>query len=148
MTYYFTYNGYNLSNYPKITVSHYTKFFWYYLFYFLFFQGGNILDDEDLLEMGVLDQGHRQKILDSCHNLPALRPIGDKGPESVGEWLRSLHLDQYLDTFRRNGYDDMARARKLWEVELNSVSAKVLTIEFLNCHYSPILPTLVDIRKV
>lgn len=72
--------------------------------------------------MGVLDQGHRQKILDSCHGLPALRPIGDKGPESVGEWLRSLHLDQYLDTFRRNGFDDMARARKVWEVELSSVS--------------------------
>ncbi|KFM61761.1 Ankyrin repeat and sterile alpha motif domain-containing protein 1B, partial [Stegodyphus mimosarum] len=86
------------------------------------FLGGNILEDEDLLEMNITNKDHRQKILESCHSLPALRPISEgQSPESVGEWLRSLHLDQYIDTFRRNGYTEMERARKLWEVELHSV---------------------------
>ncbi|XP_042898627.1 ankyrin repeat and sterile alpha motif domain-containing protein 1B [Parasteatoda tepidariorum] len=86
------------------------------------FLGGNILEEDDLIEMNITNKEHRQKILESCHSLPALKPISEsQAPESVGEWLRSLHLDQYIDTFRRNGYSDMERAKKLWEVELSSV---------------------------
>ncbi|GIY05132.1 ankyrin repeat and sterile alpha motif domain-containing protein 1B [Caerostris extrusa] len=65
------------------------------------FLGGNILEDDDLVDMNVSNKDHRQKILESCHSLPALKPISEsQAPESVGEWLRSLHLDQYIDTFR------------------------------------------------
>ncbi|GFQ71278.1 ankyrin repeat and SAM domain-containing protein 1A [Trichonephila clavata] len=86
------------------------------------FLGGNILEDDDLVDMNVSNKDHRKKILESCHSLPALKPISEgQAPESVGEWLRSLHLDQYIDTFRRNGYTDMDRTKKLWDVELKSI---------------------------
>lgn len=81
--------------------------------------------------MNIQNKEHRQKILESCHTLPALKPIGEgQAPESVGEWLRSLHLDQYVDVFRRNGYVDMERAKKVWDVELKSVSMRYMFIFF------------------
>ncbi|GFV53434.1 ankyrin repeat and sterile alpha motif domain-containing protein 1B [Trichonephila clavipes] len=94
------------------------------------FLGGNILEDDDLVDMNVSNKDHRKKILESCHSLPALKPISEgQAPESVGEWLRSLHLDQYIDTFRRNGYADMDRTKKLWDVELKSDEVEKLAYQ-------------------
>ncbi|KAF8767725.1 Ankyrin repeat and sterile alpha motif like protein [Argiope bruennichi] len=99
------------------------------------FLGGNILEDDDLIEMNVSNKEHRQKILESCHSLPALKPISEsQTPESVGEWLRSLHLDQYVDTFRRNGYTDMSKTKKLWDVELKSPIPIIIAIYKYLCH--------------
>ncbi len=43
-------------------------------------------------------------------------------PGSVEEWLQSLRLSEYLDTFLSHNYNTMDRVRNIWELELNSVS--------------------------
>lgn len=40
---------------------------------------------------------------------------------SVDEWLRSIHLESYAETFRKHLYTDMDRVRRVWEVELAAV---------------------------
>lgn len=44
---------------------------------------------------------------------------------SVKDWLVSLRLSEYLDTFIKHDFTDMNRVKKLWEVELTSVSWRV-----------------------
>ena len=67
----------------------------------------------------------------------------DNPPSSVEEWLSSLHLVDYLDTFKFKKYDTMARVLKLWEVELISV----LDISALG-HRKRILASLVNRPKM
>lgn len=45
-------------------------------------------------------------------------------PESVGDWLRSLLLEQYYDNFISHDFTSMSRVLQLWEVEIVSVSVK------------------------
>ncbi|KAJ8299653.1 hypothetical protein KUTeg_023713 [Tegillarca granosa] len=45
----------------------------------------------------------------------------DNPPENVEQWLNSLHLSQYLDTFISHKCDSMDRVLQLWELELNNV---------------------------
>ncbi|XP_014779375.1 ankyrin repeat and sterile alpha motif domain-containing protein 1B [Octopus bimaculoides] len=42
-------------------------------------------------------------------------------PGSVAEWLQSLRLIDYCDTFISHGFDQMERVRQLWELELTTV---------------------------
>ncbi len=46
-------------------------------------------------------------------------------PGSVEEWLQSLRLSEYLDTFLSHNYNTMDRVRNIWELELNSVSESI-----------------------
>jgi hypothetical protein len=49
-------------------------------------------------------------------------PEGQNQEESaVDQWLRSIHLDVYKDTFRKHLYTDMERVRRIWEIELTAV---------------------------
>lgn len=41
--------------------------------------------------------------------------------QSVDEWLKSIHLENYAETFKKNLYTDMERVRCVWEVELATV---------------------------
>ncbi|XP_076304182.1 uncharacterized protein LOC143222109 isoform X2 [Tachypleus tridentatus] len=90
------------------------------------FLGGNILEDQDLQEIGISNEEHREKILHFSEKLEPIEPIG-KGegkirmPESVNHWLKLLHLEEYQDTFLKNGFTNMDRVMKIWEVELNTV---------------------------
>lgn len=52
--------------------------------------------------------------------------IKSKVPESnvvdlVKEWLDSINLGIYLETFRKNLYTEMDRIKRIWEVELTAV---------------------------
>lgn len=100
-------------------------------------QGGNLIDDQDLVDIGISNQEHRKKILKSAKHLPAIQPVAkrsnDKGvleikPESIDEWLKSVQLEQYRDAFHKNDYTDMYRVMKVWEVELNTVSVLFIFI--------------------
>ncbi|MXQ81227.1 hypothetical protein E5288_WYG005890 [Bos mutus] len=87
-------------------------------------QGSNVMEDQDLLEIGILNSGHRQRILQAIQLLPKMRPIGHDGyhPTSVAEWLDSIELGDYTKAFLINGYTSMDLLKKIWEVELiNSV---------------------------
>uniref|UniRef100_A0A1B6EDU6 PID domain-containing protein n=1 Tax=Clastoptera arizonana TaxID=38151 RepID=A0A1B6EDU6_9HEMI len=94
-----------------------------------------ILDESDLIEMGIGNEKDRSTILESCKTLAckirdAYTPTNnnnndEKGnaPEGnpVDDWLRRLHLDAYIDTFQRHLYTDMDRVQRIWEVELTAV---------------------------
>jgi len=44
-------------------------------------------------------------------------------PNSVEEWLASLQLLDYLETFRSHGYDTIDKVQSiLWELQLRTVS--------------------------
>ncbi|XP_039747690.1 uncharacterized protein LOC120624931 [Pararge aegeria] len=89
-----------------------------------------ILNEVDLREMGI-EENDRQKLLESAKHLPLKiaeisnnhnnNNISKNQNESVDDWLRTINLEQYSDTFRRHLYIDMDRVRRIWEVELTAV---------------------------
>ncbi|ESO83277.1 hypothetical protein LOTGIDRAFT_82148, partial [Lottia gigantea] len=86
------------------------------------FLGSNILEDSEIEGIGIKDMLHRKRILESSKLLPPLKPIDqNKLPTSVEDWLKSLRLEHYYDTFKSHGYDSMERVVKLWELELSTV---------------------------
>ncbi|XP_038170418.1 ankyrin repeat and sterile alpha motif domain-containing protein 1B isoform X12 [Arvicola amphibius] len=89
------------------------------------FMGSNVMEDQDLLEIGILNSGHRQRILQAIQLLPKMRPIGHDGyhPTSVAEWLDSIELGDYTKAFLINGYTSMDLLKKIWEVELINQSS-------------------------
>ncbi|XP_036376302.1 ankyrin repeat and sterile alpha motif domain-containing protein 1B-like isoform X2 [Megalops cyprinoides] len=105
------------------------------------FMGTNVVEDQDLLEIGILNSGHRQRLLQAIRLLPRVRPIGYDGnnPTSVAEWLESLELGDYTKTFLINGYTSMDLVRKIWEIDL----INVLKINFIG-HRKRILASLGD----
>ncbi|XP_074123258.1 ankyrin repeat and sterile alpha motif domain-containing protein 1B isoform X3 [Sminthopsis crassicaudata] len=105
------------------------------------FMGSNVMEDQDLLEIGILNSGHRQRILQAIQLLPKMRPIGHDGyhPTSVAEWLDSIELGDYTKSFLINGYTSMDLLKKIWEVEL----INVLKINLIG-HRKRILASLGD----
>ncbi|XP_029453236.1 ankyrin repeat and sterile alpha motif domain-containing protein 1B [Rhinatrema bivittatum] len=89
----------------------------------LHFMGTDSMEDQDLLEIGILNSGHRQKILQAMHQLPKMRPVGTDGynPSSVPEWLDSIELGNYTKSFLMNGFTSVDLVKKLWEIELISI---------------------------
>uniref|UniRef100_A0A4W3INK3 Ankyrin repeat and sterile alpha motif domain containing 1B n=1 Tax=Callorhinchus milii TaxID=7868 RepID=A0A4W3INK3_CALMI len=104
------------------------------------FMGSNVVEDQDLLEIGILNSSHRQRILQAVRGLPRVI-IGYDGnsPTSVADWLDSLELNDYIKTFLANGYTSMDLVKKLWEIEL----INVLKINLLG-HRKRILASLGD----
>ncbi|XP_056434984.1 ankyrin repeat and sterile alpha motif domain-containing protein 1B [Gadus chalcogrammus] len=88
------------------------------------FMGSNVVEDQDLLEIGILNSSHRQRLLQAIRLLPRVRPVGYDGnnPTSVAEWLESLELGDYTKAFLVNGYTSMDLVKKIWEIELINVS--------------------------
>ncbi|KAI1239035.1 Ankyrin repeat and sterile alpha motif domain-containing protein 1B, partial [Lamprotornis superbus] len=86
--------------------------------------GSNVMEDQDLLEIGILNSGHRQRILQAIQLLPKMKQIGHDGynPSSVAEWLDSIELGDYTKSFLINGYTSMDLVKKIWEIELINVS--------------------------
>ncbi|KAM9704869.1 ankyrin repeat and sterile alpha motif domain-containing protein 1B isoform 5-T5 [Menidia menidia] len=105
------------------------------------FMGSNVVEDQDLLEIGILNSAHRQRLLQAIRLLPRVRPIGYDGnnPTSVAEWLESLELGDYTKTFLINGYTSMELVKKIWEIEL----INVLKINLIG-HRKRILASLGD----
>ena len=42
----------------------------YHITFLVLFQGSNVMEDQDLLEIGILNSGHRQRILQAIQLLP------------------------------------------------------------------------------
>ncbi|XP_015207409.1 ankyrin repeat and sterile alpha motif domain-containing protein 1B isoform X2 [Lepisosteus oculatus] len=105
------------------------------------FMGSNVVEDQDLLEIGILNSAHRQRLLQAIRLLPRVRPVGYDGnnPTSVAEWLESLELGDYTKAFLINGYTSMDLVKKIWEIEL----INVLKISLLG-HRKRILASLGD----
>ncbi|KAF3859249.1 hypothetical protein F7725_021647 [Dissostichus mawsoni] len=105
------------------------------------FRGSNVVEDQDLLEIGILNSAHRQRLLQAIRLLPRVRPVGYDGnnPTSVAEWLESLELGDYTKSFLINGYTSMELVKKIWEIEL----INVLKISLIG-HRKRILASLGD----
>uniref|UniRef100_A0A8C4S8A5 Ankyrin repeat and sterile alpha motif domain containing 1B n=1 Tax=Erpetoichthys calabaricus TaxID=27687 RepID=A0A8C4S8A5_ERPCA len=105
------------------------------------FMGSNVVEDQDLLEIGILNSAHRQRLLQAIRLLPRIRPVGYDGnnPTSVAEWLESLDLGDYTKAFLINGYTSMELVKKIWDIEL----INVLKISLLG-HRKRILASLGD----
>lgn len=89
---------------------------------YLMSQGPNVMEAGDLTDIGIKNEQHVSKIISSARKLfPKLKSLDKKVDVSVEEWLKMLNLEEYLDKFLENGFDDMIRVRKVWEVELQAV---------------------------
>lgn len=78
------------------------------------------MEDNDLIEIGVIDQNDRDKILQAAKTLPILAKTTYGRDNPVALWLNSLRLCQYESNFSAKGYDTMEKVRKIWDVELSS----------------------------
>lgn len=96
--------------------------------------------------MGIENENDRTKILDAVNDLPCLvkdfwskrytqvspktksKSIADldqvddeEDAKQMEEWLTSIGLECYIDTFRKHLYTDLERIARIWEVELTAV---------------------------
>lgn len=81
-----------------------------------------VLDESDLRDMGISSDQERAMIMDSVRllNKRVEKRSGSHG-QSVEEWLKSIHLENHAETFRKHLYTDMDRVKRIWEVELAAV---------------------------
>ncbi|XP_078053940.1 ankyrin repeat and SAM domain-containing protein 1A-like isoform X4 [Mustelus asterias] len=105
------------------------------------FMGANIMEEQDLRELGIHEAGHRRKILQAARSFPKIKPIGFDGNSntSIVVWLESLGLQDYSQTFLSSGYNSMDCVKNLWELEI----VNVLKIALLG-HRKRILASLGD----
>ncbi|XP_072558016.1 ankyrin repeat and SAM domain-containing protein 1A-like isoform X5 [Paramormyrops kingsleyae] len=85
------------------------------------FLGSNVMEEQDLREIGVTDPGHRRKILQAARSLPKVKALGSDGSTSLSSWLDALGLQEYLPNFLTSGYRSLDCVRNLWELEIVNV---------------------------
>ncbi|XP_066942509.1 ankyrin repeat and SAM domain-containing protein 1A-like isoform X16 [Macrobrachium rosenbergii] len=88
------------------------------------FMNGGILEAGDLQELGITQPTHQHSVMKAVSRLPtplhAIRSTYSL-PDTVEAWLDSIRLPQYAQNFHKNGFGDMERVRKVWEIELTTV---------------------------
>ncbi|CAL7945106.1 unnamed protein product [Xylocopa violacea] len=81
-----------------------------------------VLDEADLKDMGITSDQERAVIMDAVGLLNKRVDKRSGGSnQTVDEWLKSIHLENYAETFKKHLYTDMDRVRSVWEVELAAV---------------------------
>ncbi|XP_053542317.1 ankyrin repeat and SAM domain-containing protein 1A isoform X5 [Ictalurus punctatus] len=83
------------------------------------FMGSNVMEEQDLKEIGVTDATHRRKLLNAARTLPKVK--GCESSVSLSSWLDSLGLSEYLHNFLQSGYNTLEAVRNLWELEIVNV---------------------------
>ncbi|XP_067387651.1 ankyrin repeat and SAM domain-containing protein 1A isoform X3 [Emydura macquarii macquarii] len=105
------------------------------------FLGCNVMEDQDLREIGISDPQHRRKLLQAARSLPKVKSLGCDGNSqpSVPTWLDSLGLQDYIQSFLSSGYNSIDTVKNLWELEI----VNVLKVNLLG-HRKRIIASLVD----
>ncbi|XP_078248824.1 ankyrin repeat and SAM domain-containing protein 1A isoform X9 [Pogona vitticeps] len=104
------------------------------------FLGYNVMEDQDLREIGISDPQHRRKLLQAARSLPKVKSLGCDGTQpSVPAWLDSLGLQDYIQSFLSSGYSSIDSVKNLWELEL----VNVLKVNLLG-HRKRIIASLAD----
>ncbi|KAI1892966.1 hypothetical protein AGOR_G00138940 [Albula goreensis] len=85
------------------------------------FMGSNVMEDQDLREIGITDPGHRRKLLQAARSLPKVKALGCDGSTSLSSWLDTLGLQEYLHNFLSSGYRSLDCVKNLWELEIVNV---------------------------
>uniref|UniRef100_A0AAZ3R4U0 Ankyrin repeat and sterile alpha motif domain containing 1A n=1 Tax=Oncorhynchus tshawytscha TaxID=74940 RepID=A0AAZ3R4U0_ONCTS len=81
----------------------------------------NVMEEQDLREIGITDPGHRRKILHAARSLPKVKALGCDGSISLSSWLDLLGLQEYLHNFLSSGYRSLDCVKNLWELEIVNV---------------------------
>lgn len=99
----------------------------YYRRGFIIFLKKGVLEESDLKDMGITSEAERQTIIEASKQLPNKlsdqsnnNNNGDQN-DTVDNWLKRIHLEQYSETFAKHLYHDMARIKRIWDVELSAV---------------------------
>ncbi|XP_029292221.1 LOW QUALITY PROTEIN: ankyrin repeat and SAM domain-containing protein 1A [Cottoperca gobio] len=87
----------------------------------LHYMGSNVMEDQDLREIGITDPSHRKKILHAARSLPKVKALGCDGSSSLSSWLENLGLNEYLHNFLTSGYRTLDCVKNLWELEIVNV---------------------------
>ncbi|XP_030217920.1 ankyrin repeat and SAM domain-containing protein 1A isoform X2 [Gadus morhua] len=87
----------------------------------LHYMGRNVMEEQDLREIGITDPSHRRKILHAARSLPKVKALGCDGNTSLSAWLDSLGLQEYLHNFLASGYRTLECVKTLWELEIVNV---------------------------
>ncbi|CAL8367454.1 unnamed protein product [Lota lota] len=87
----------------------------------LHYMGRNVMEEQDLREIGIMDPSHRRKILHAARSLPKVKALGCDGNTSLSAWLDSLGLQEYLHNFLASGYRTLECVKSLWELEIVNV---------------------------
>uniref|UniRef100_A0A7N8X4C9 Ankyrin repeat and sterile alpha motif domain containing 1A n=1 Tax=Mastacembelus armatus TaxID=205130 RepID=A0A7N8X4C9_9TELE len=87
----------------------------------LHYMGSNVMEDQDLREIGITDPCHRKKILHAARSLPKVKALGCDGSSSLSSWLENLGLHEYLHSFLASGYRTLDCVKNLWELEIVNV---------------------------
>ncbi|KAJ8257423.1 hypothetical protein GJAV_G00185450 [Gymnothorax javanicus] len=85
------------------------------------FMGSNVMEDQDLREIGITDPAHRRKLLQAARALPRVKALGCDGSTSLSSWLDALGLQEYLHNFLSSGYRTLDCVKNLWELEIVNV---------------------------
>ncbi|KPP69461.1 ankyrin repeat and SAM domain-containing protein 1A-like [Scleropages formosus] len=104
------------------------------------FMGSNVMEDQDLRDIGITDPGHRRKILQAARSLPKVKALGCDGSTSLIIWLENLGLQEYLPNFLSSGYHTLDCVKNLWELEI----VNVLKITLLG-HRKRIIASLAEL---
>ncbi|XP_011645776.1 ankyrin repeat and SAM domain-containing protein 1A-like isoform X1 [Pogonomyrmex barbatus] len=80
-----------------------------------------VLDESDLYDMKITSDHERAVIMDAVSLLNKRVEKRSSHGQSVEEWLKSIHMENYAETFRKHLYTDMDRVKRIWEVELAAV---------------------------
>uniref|UniRef100_A0A4W5MRD2 Ankyrin repeat and sterile alpha motif domain containing 1A n=1 Tax=Hucho hucho TaxID=62062 RepID=A0A4W5MRD2_9TELE len=105
----------------------------------LHYMGSNVMEEQDLREIGITDPGHRRKILHAARSLPKVKALGCDGSNSLSSWLDLLGLQEYLHSFLSSGYRSLDCVKNLWELEI----VNVLKISLLG-HRKRIIASLAE----
>ncbi|KAK7878407.1 hypothetical protein WMY93_031037, partial [Mugilogobius chulae] len=87
----------------------------------LHYMGSNVMEDQDLREIGITDASHRKKILHAARSFPKVKAFGCDGSCSLSSWLENLGLHEYLPNFLSSGYRTLDCVKNLWELEIVNV---------------------------
>ncbi|KAF7667000.1 hypothetical protein LDENG_00084400 [Lucifuga dentata] len=87
----------------------------------LHYMGSNVMEDQDLREIGITDPSHRRKILHAARSLPKVKALGCDGSSCLSSWLDNLGLQEYLHNFLASGYRTLDCVKNLWELEIVNV---------------------------
>ncbi|KAM7404969.1 hypothetical protein PAMP_012268 [Pampus punctatissimus] len=87
----------------------------------LHYMGNNVMEDQDLREIGITDPSHRKKILHAARSLPKVKALGCDSSSSLSSWLENLGLHEYLHNFLASGYHTLDCVKNLWELEIVNV---------------------------
>uniref|UniRef100_A0A8C8E463 Ankyrin repeat and sterile alpha motif domain containing 1A n=1 Tax=Oryzias sinensis TaxID=183150 RepID=A0A8C8E463_9TELE len=87
----------------------------------LHYMGSNVMEDQDLREIGITDTSHRKKILHAARAFPKVKALGCDGSNSLSAWLENLGLREYLPNFLASNYHTLDCVKNLWELEIVNV---------------------------